>query len=445
MLRINSKEVKENDTFLALKGVKNDGHDYIEEAIKNGASKIICEHGKYSVETIIVPSTREYLSNYLKDKIDLSKVIMIGITGTNGKTTSAYLTYQLLNLLGIKSSYIGTIGFYIDKKVRDLNNTTPDLYDLYMIIDECIKNDVKVIVMEVSSHALALDRVYGIYYDIGVFTNLTQDHLDYHNTMDEYKKEKIKLFNKLRNNKYAIINSDSDYANDFIIPENNNITYGVCGTYKIDNINLSFLGSTFTINGNNISLNIPGKYNIYNYAISYIISSLLGFSYEDIISKTKYLTSPPGRFDIIKHNSNVIIVDYAHTPDAVANILKSVLEFKRNNIITIIGCGGDRDKGKRKIIGDICTDLSDYTIFTNDNPRSEDEVSIISDITSNLNKNNFEVIYNRKDAIIKGIDILKEDDILLILGKGHETYQIIKDKKIHFDDKEIVLSYLNMI
>ena len=189
MLRINSKEVKENDTFLALKGVKKDGHDYIEEAIKNGASKIICEHGKYSVETIIVPSTREYLSNYLKDKIDLSKVIMIGITGTNGKTTSAYLTYQLLNLLGIKSSYIGTIGFYIDKKVRDLNNTTPDLYDLYMIIDECIKNDVKVIVMEVSSHALALDRVYGIYYDIGVFTNLTQDHLDYHNTMDDYKKE----------------------------------------------------------------------------------------------------------------------------------------------------------------------------------------------------------------------------------------------------------------
>ena len=370
---------------------------------------------------------------------------MIGITGTNGKTTSAYLTYQLLNLLGIKSSYIGTIGFYIDKKVRDLNNTTPDLYDLYMIIDECIKNDVKVIVMEVSSHALALDRVYGIYYDIGVFTNLTQDHLDYHNTMDEYKKEKVKLFTKLRNNKYAIINSDSDYANDFIIPENNNITYGVCGTYKIDNINLSFLGSTFTINGKNISLNIPGKYNIYNYAISYIISSLLGFSYEDIISKTKYLTSPPGRFDIIKHNSNVIIVDYAHTPDAVANILKSVLEFKRNNIITIIGCGGDRDKGKRKIIGDICTDLSDYTIFTNDNPRSEDEASIISDITSNLNKNNYEVIYNRKDAIIKGIDILKEDDILLILGKGHETYQIIKDKKIHFDDKEIVLSYLNMI
>ena len=445
MLRINSKEVKENDTFLALKGVKKDGHDYIEEAIKNGASKIICEHGKYSVETIIVPSTREYLSNYLKDKIDLSKVIMIGITGTNGKTTSAYLTYQLLNLLGIKSSYIGTIGFYIDKKVRDLNNTTPDLYDLYMIIDECIKNDVKVIVMEVSSHALALDRVYGIYYDIGVFTNLTQDHLDYHNTMDEYKKEKVKLFTKLRNNKYAIINSDSDYANDFIIPENNNITYGVCGTYKIDNINLSFLGSTFTINGKNISLNIPGKYNIYNYAISYIISSLLGFSYEDIISKTKYLTSPPGRFDIIKHNSNVIIVDYAHTPDAVANILKSVLEFKRNNIITIIGCGGDRDKGKRKIIGDICTDLSDYTIFTNDNPRSEDEASIISDITSNLNKNNYEIIYNRKDAIIKGIDILKEDDILLILGKKHENYQIIKDKKIQFYDKEIVLSYCTMI
>ena len=445
MLKVNSKEVKKGDTFLALRGINLDGHDYIEDAINNGATKIICEKGDYSVDTIIVSDTREYLSRYLKEKIDISNIIMIGITGTNGKTTSSYLTYQLLNSLGTKTAYIGTIGFYIDEKIKDLNNTTPDLYDLYMMFKECIENNVEVIVMEVSSHSLSMDRLLGIDFDIGVFTNLTIDHLDYHNTMEEYKKEKQKLFNKLKGKRYAIINSDSEYYKDFMFEDNTNITYGLNGDYKIDILDLNFDGSIFKVNGEKILLNIPSKYNIYNYLIPYIIADKLSFKKEEIIAKTKYLVSPSGRYDTIKYNSNNIVIDYAHTPDAVLNILNSVCDFKKNKVITIVGCGGNRDKSKRKIMGDIATDLSDYVIFTNDNPRYENEKDIMNDITSDLSRSNYEIIYDRYSAIVKGINLLTENDILLILGKGHETYQIIGDTKLHFDDKEVVLNYINMI
>jgi len=445
MLRVNSKEVKKGDTFLALKGINLDGHDYIEDAIKNGASKIICEKGSYSVDTIIVSDTREYLSRYLKEKIDISNIIMIGITGTNGKTTSSYLTYQLLNSLGTKTAYIGTIGFYIDNKIKDLNNTTPDLYDLYMMFEECIKNDIEAIVMEVSSHSLSMNRLLGIDFDIGVFTNLTIDHLDYHKTMEEYKVEKQKLFNKLKGKKYAIINSDSEYYKDFIIDNNTNITYGLKGDYKIDILDLNFDSSIFKINGEKIVLNIPSKYNIYNYSIAYIIANILSYNKKDIIEKTKYLLAPSGRYETIKYNANSIIIDYAHTPDAVLNILNSVNEFKKGKIITILGCGGNRDKSKRKIMGEVSTNLSDYVIFTNDNPRYENEIDIMNDIVGELNNTNYEIVYDRYSAIVKGINLLKTDDVLLILGKGHEKYQIIGDIKHHFDDKEVVLDYINMI
>lgn len=445
MLKVNSKEVKKGDTFLALKGINLDGHDYIEDAINNGASKIICEKGKYDVETIIVDDTRKYLSRYLKEEIDMSNIIMIGITGTNGKTTSSYLTYQLLNSLGTKTAYIGTIGFYIDKKIKDLNNTTPDLYDLYMLFKQCIENNVEVIVMEVSSHSLSMDRLLGIDFDIACYTNLTIDHLDYHKTIEEYKKEKLKLFNKLKGKRYAIINSDTEYSNDFKLNVNNNITYGINGDYKLDILDINSNGSIFKINGEKITLNIPSKYNIYNYLICYIIADLFGYNKKYIIEKTKYLLAPSGRYETIKYETNNIIIDYAHTPDAVLNILNSVNEFNKGKIITILGCGGNRDKSKRKIMGEISTNLSNYVIFTNDNPRFENEIDIMNDIVGELTNTNYEIIYDRYSAIVKGINLLKENDNLLILGKGHEKYQIIGDIKHHFDDKEVVLKYLDML
>ena len=439
-LKDDSRKIKKGDTFIAI----DNGRNYIEDAIKKGAKKIITEDKIYSVDTVIVNDTREYLANLLEKKFKkkLNKITLIGITGTNGKTTTSYLIYQLFNLFNIKCAYIGTIGFYLENSIKPLNNTTPDLMELYEIFDECIKKNAQVIVMEVSSHALKLNRVLGLKFDYAIFTNLTHDHLDFHNNLDDYKESKKRLFNVLKNNKYAIINSDDKYYKDFMFDKNNNITYGLDGNYKILDYSLNINNSSFSLIHDKrkyfINLNLPCLYNIYNYVAALSVLNIYGFSIEEIIKKTKYLKAPAGRMDL----TNNVIIDYAHTPDAILNVLKNVKMFKTGKIITIIGCGGNRDKLKRPIIGEIATNNSDYVIFTNDNPRNENEEDIMKDITYNLSNRNYEIIYNREEAIKKGISIKNKNDILLILGKGHEKYQIIKNSKIHFDDKEILLKYL---
>lgn len=450
MLRTDSRKVCKGDVFLALKGVVTDGHDFIDMAIRNGASKIICEHGSYSVDTMVVPSTREYLASYLKDlyKDKFSKVKLLGITGTNGKTTSAYLIYQLLNKLGKKCAYIGTIGFYLNDTVRPLNNTTPDLMELYSLFDEAFNSGVSVIVMEVSSHALELGRVLGLSFDIVSFTNLTQDHLDVHKTFDNYIKAKQKLFGMVKDDGYAIVNVDDKYSDRFIISGNNNITYGINpSNYHIISYNLWINRTEFIMEVDekkyDVVIPIPGKYNIYNFLVALINVVKVGYDIDSVLGVIKDIKTPKGRFDIVNYNNNVIIVDYAHTPDAVLNILNAVNEYKEGKIYTVIGCGGDRDKSKRPLMGDIATRKSDYVIFTDDNPRSEKEEDIVNDIICNLDRDNYCVIYDRKSAIIKGIDLLNDKDILLILGKGHEDYQIIGKDRIHFDDKEVVLEYIN--
>jgi len=419
------------------------------DAIKNGATKIICEEGSYEVETIIVKDTRVFLAEELKRKYkkELDDLKLIGITGTNGKTTSCYLVYQLLNKLGIKTSYIGTLGFYLDNQAIPLNNTTPDIMDLYEMFLKSQKAGCKVVVMEVSSQALSYDRLLNIEFDIACFTNLTQDHLDYHKTMENYKKSKQILFHNLKNEKLAIINKDDNYYKDFLFEDNNNILYGTNNSdYKIINYNLDIDKTSFILLNNNkeyeITIPLACKYNIYNYLNALIISHKLGNKIEKIIEESKNLIQPNGRFEIISKNNKVVIIDYAHTPDAVNNILNNINEYKKGKIYTIIGCGGNRDRKKRPIMGEIATSKSDYVIFTNDNPRFEDEKVIINDIIYNLNNTNFEIIYDRKEAIKKGISLLKNNDILLILGKGHENYQIINNKKYYFNDKEIALKYL---
>lgn len=450
-IQVDSRKVKKGDTFVAIKGLNIDGHDFIDKAILNGATEIIAEKGEYSVKTKIVENTRMYLANYLKEKYedDLDKIKFIGITGTNGKTTSCYLIYQALNKLNIKTAYIGTIGFYVDGKVKDLDNTTPDLIDLYEMFDYCIQNSVEVIAMEVSSHALALDRVLGIEFDYASFTNLTQDHLDFHKTLEDYEQAKIKLFKNLRNDKIAIINGDDPYYKDFCLKQNNNIIYGTntYSDYRIISYNLNIDSSEFTFIHDkkeyNVNLNIPGKYNVYNYMNLLIILNKMGYSIEQIIDMSQDLNAPSGRFETLRYKESVIVIDYAHTPDAVENIISSVDEYKKGRIITIIGCGGDRDKTKRPIMGSIATEKSDFVIFTNDNPRTEDEKEIMNDITKSLTKNNFIIKYNRKEAIEEGIKMLKQNDILLILGKGHENYQIINHEKIHFSDLETAKEFIN--
>lgn len=446
-IKTNSKDIVSGDTFIAIKGFKHDGHDFIKDAIERGASNIICEHGEYDIPYTIVSSTKEYLKDYLYSNYyhEIKDIILIGITGTNGKTTSCYFTYELLKKLKVKCAYIGTIGFFTDKKVRDLNNTTPELIELYDMFLECKKNNIKVIVMEVSSHALELERVYGLKFDYVVFTNLTVDHLLFHKSMNNYLNAKKKLFKMLKPNGISITNIDDKYCKDFILEDT--ITYGKNNSdFNIIKSKLKHNRTIYIFKYKNkkykIKMNIAGEYNIYNSLVSIIILINMGYNIRKIIKLFKKITLPNGRMEMIKYKRNSIFIDYAHTPDAVKNVLENAYKFKKGKVYTVIGCGGERDRTKRKDMGIISTDLSDYVIFTNDNPRSEDMNQIINDIIYDIDKNNYEVILDRKKAIIKGIDLLKNKDILFILGKGHEEYQIINGIKYHFSDKEEVLKYI---
>lgn len=442
-IKTNSKEVKKGDIFVALRGLNSDGHDYINDAINNNASYLICEKGTYDIPYMIVPNTfsfiKDYVSNY---KSIIDDLCIIGITGTNGKTTSCYLIYELLNKLNIKCAYIGTLGFYIKDKIKDLNNTTPDIITLYELINKCRDENVKVVVMEVSSHALKLDRVYGFKFDYVVFTNLTKDHLNFHSSMEDYLNTKTKLFSMTKDKSLGLVNVDDENCKYF--NTKNICSYGFKdSTYKIISYKLYLNKVIYKFKYKNkiykVKLNIPGKYNIYNSLISIIILYNMNISFKKIIKLLNKISMPKGRMDIINLNKKYAIVDYAHTPDAVLNVLKSVNEFKKGKVYTIIGCGGNRDKTKRSEMGLISTNLSDYVIFTNDNPRDENPSDIINDITNNLLNNNYEIIEDRKSAIKKGVSMLCKNDILLILGKGHEDYQIINGVKYHFNDKEEVL------
>ena len=436
-LKDDSRKIKKGDTFIALKKV-HDGHEYINDAIKNGANKIIAERGNYEVDTLIVPDTHKYLVDYLYDNYydKIKHLKLIGMTGTNGKTTTCFLIYQALNKLNIKCAYIGTIGFYLDKKVRDLSNTTPDILEIYEMLLECAFNDIEYVVMECSSHALSMKRLDKLKFKFGIFSNLTEDHLDYHGSFDNYVKAKQILFDNVTDKTF--VNIDDEYKDYFI--KDNSITYGLNKSdYHLTDYVISLDGSSFKVNGNSYKTKLIGKHNLYNILVVIALLSELNLD----TSVIENLECPKGRMDIVRKESNLVIVDYAHTPDAVLKIITAVKELNPNHIITIVGCGGDRDPYKRPIMSNIACSNSDHVIITNDNPRSENPNNIVSDMLHNLDKFNYEIILNRKNAIIKGIQMLDKNDILLVLGKGHETYQIINNKRYNFDDKEVVLENIN--
>ena len=395
-MNISANSKKGNNIFVSL------NNKYIDDAINNGFKKIIVSKSKFKA----VKSTRKYLEKYLKKYYykQIKDVILIGVTGTNGKTSTSYLIYQALNLAGIKCSYIGTIGFYLENDIKKLNNTTPDICDLYEMIIESINCGCKAVVMEVSSHALKLGRVNTLKFDYAILTNITEDHLDFHKTYKDYYKTKMSIFKKLKKKGTKI--SDIKIEN-----------------YDINN-------DYFKYNNKIYNTKIKGEYNIKNIIPSIIILDKMNIDSRKIIPQ---LCLPPGRMQIIKFKNNNIIIDYAHTPDAMEKIISTVKKMNYNKIITIFGCGGNREKEKRPKMGEIASLLSDYVILTNDNPRDENPKEIIREIKQNMN-NNYKIIYDRKKAIQEGIKMLKENDVLLILGKGHEEYQIIDNKKIFFSD-----------
>lgn len=451
-IQTDSRKIKKGDTFVAVKCEVNDGHKYINNAINAGASKVIAEYGEYDVETEIVSNTREYLNQYLKENYNkyLNEMTLIAYTGTNGKTTSAYLLYQALNKLGIKAGYIGTIGFYLDGKVENLPNTSVDICDTYDLLMKAYDEGYKTVIMEASSHALENGRLKTINFDYAVFTNLTQDHLDYHKTMENYALAKQKLFKMLKPNGKAIINYDDKYKEYFLLEKNNNITYGINENSNnyISNIEMNNRGSKFTCNLKNEIINIEtklmGKYNIYNLLSVISILKEMNFKNEEIINVVSKIDSPNGRMDKIEYGTNSIIIDYAHTPDGLENFISTVKEFAPGNIYIVFGCTGDRDRTKRPIMTEIVGKYAKKFIITNDDPHNEDPENIVKDMLEKYELDNYEICLDRKEAIIKGINYLEEDDILLILGKGHEEVMIVKDKRIPFNDKKIVLEYINV-
>lgn len=445
-----SRKVKKGQIFVAIKGLTVDGHDYIEDAIKNGASKIICEKDiDIDIPYVIVEDTNKYLKEHLKEEYSyiFDKLKLIGITGTNGKTTSCYLTYQMLNILNANTAYIGTLGYYYKDDFIELNNTTPDIVTIYKLLLDAYEKNAEYLVMEVSSQALSYDRLYGINYSLIAFTNFTEDHLDYHKTMKNYLNAKLLILDHLNNDASIIVNSDDMYHKYFIKDNHDNYSIGTKGKYKI--LSYTFTPAQthilFSYNKEKYEVDTPltSKFNIYNYMTMLAICNQLGFNINDIIENTYKLKSPKGRCEVYKVNNGYAVIDYAHTPDAVKKVIEAYNTLKKNKVITIIGCGGDRDPKKRPIMGNIATELSDYVIFTNDNPRTEDQNIIMNNIISGVKKDNYEIIFNRRKAIKKGINMLDKEDILLILGKGHENYQIIGTTKNHLDDAEEVLKYIN--
>lgn len=446
-----SRLVKPGQTFVAIVGETVNGHDYIEDAIKNGASKIVVSKEVISsVPTIKVNDTYYFLINKLFNLYSekFKKMKFIGVTGTNGKTTTCYLTYQMLKRLNIKTVYIGTLGCYLDEEFIKLNNTTPNILTLYKLLDKALENGCSTVIMEVSSHALDQKRIAGLKFDIAAFTNLTQDHLDYHKTMKEYLNAKLKITNYLKEDGLMIINNDDQYSTKFKEKYNKTLSIGTNADIKIidfniepnqTKINFNYLDKTYKV-----TTNLTSKFNIYNYLFSLTILTNLGYDIDKILNITKDIKSPKGRCETYQVKNGYAVIDYAHTPDAVEKVINAYSELKKNKIITILGCGGNRDPLKRPIMGKIATDCSDYVIFTNDNPRNEKQECIMQDILKGVKKDNYKIIYDRKKAIKYAIDIMQDKDILLILGKGHENYQIIGDEKLYIDDSEEVKKYIHL-
>lgn len=442
-IKTNSRKVKPGDTFVALRGISSDGHSYIDKAIEAGATKIIAEEGNYSVETVIVKDTRIYLEELLyktyKDMLD--DMTIIGLTGTNGKTTSCFLIYEALNALKTKCAYIGTIGFYLEDKVCDLPNTSPDICDLYEMFIESYNNGYKHIVMEVSSQGLSYGRLNKIPFDIALFTNLTQDHLDYHKTMENYALAKTKLFHQLKENGVSIVNIDDSYCDYYKIGKY--YTYGFNNSdYQIKNCKLNSNGSYFEVLDYKINTQLIGKYNIYNAMCAVIILDILKYSKGQIENVMFNILPPPGRMDIIKYNTNTIIVDYAHTPDAMENIIKTVNEIKHNKTYIVFGCTGSRDRSKRPIMMQLALNNADFVFVTSDDLHEEKFEDIVNDMLEDNNQNHYLVEQDRGKAIQLAISKMQNEDILLILGKGHEEAIIVGNNRIPFNDKKEVLKLI---
>jgi UDP-N-acetylmuramoyl-L-alanyl-D-glutamate--2,6-diaminopimelate ligase len=459
-----SKNVSPGSLFVALRGTRQDGHRFISEAVGRGAVAVVLEEPlpgesqrkDSSVTYIRVEDTRQALSHLASTFFEnpMDRLRLIGITGTNGKTTTAFLVQSLLDHAGLKTGLLGTIMYHLGGRSVEARHTTPGSLELQRLFSEMRSSDVTHVAMEVSSHALEQGRVAACRFDAAVFTNLSQDHLDYHGTMEAYFASKQKLFDLTEGTR--IINIDDPWGRtlkeglssrcwSFAIQEKADF-YPEKIVSGVDGIQMAVQTPVGEIK---ITSSLVGKYNIYNLIAAVAVGVAVGLSKESIASGIAAMKGVPGRFEKIDLGQEfLVIVDYAHTPDALARLLKAVAAISSERIITVFGCGGDRDRGKRAQMGEISARLSDKTIITSDNPRTESPSGIIQEIEAGIltlqsgPPGDYEIIPDRKEAIARSIGLAKPGDVVVIAGKGHEDYQIIGQQRLSFDDREVARDLL---
>jgi UDP-N-acetylmuramoyl-L-alanyl-D-glutamate--2,6-diaminopimelate ligase len=459
-IAFDSREINNLSLFIALKGVSQDGHNFISQALNRGACAIICESLpeilSNDITYIKVSDSSKSLgivaSNFFDNPSE--KLKLVGITGTNGKTTCATLLYDLYRLMGYSTGLISTVHIKILHKTIPATHTTPNAIRINELLSQMVIEGCSHVFMEVSSHALDQNRVSGLSFDIGVYTNISRDHLDYHPTLNDYIGAKKKLFNSLKNDALAIVNFDDPYGEEMLRDINAKpFSYGLKGDFdfkgKIVENNIS--GLSVEIDGFEMTSRLIGEFNAYNLLVVFAVAKSLGEEALTVLTIISNLKAPDGRFEYIVSPSNVTaVIDYAHTPDALENVLKTLVSLKsdKEKIFTVFGCGGDRDKGKRPLMGEISSVYSDRVIVTSDNPRSEKPSEIIKEIVSGIPKSKSSkvlTVQDRRQAIKVACELAESGDVILIAGKGHEKYQIIRDEKLHFDDLETTIEIFKQI
>jgi UDP-N-acetylmuramoyl-L-alanyl-D-glutamate--2,6-diaminopimelate ligase len=452
-IKYDSREIGKDNLFVAISGLELDGHQFIDQAIKNGATAVVIEkelpNYQSGVSYLKVDNSRKTMAKLGKNFFNnpLADIKLIGITGTNGKTTTSFLLYNILKEYAGKAALFGTIKNIIGEQELDSSRTTPESIDLYRYFAQMREKGVKYGVMEVSSHALDLYRVEGMEFAAAVFTNISPEHLDYHKNLENYREVKSRLFNLLNQDQFAVINLDD--ANAAYIRDKSggeNYFYSLASP-EADLYTLSYQlhqkGMEYRTGGRIetlFQLNLGGVFNIYNSLAAVLTADLLGIN-EGVIQKAlTAIKAVPGRFEIINAGQDFqIVVDYAHTPDGMKNVLETAAAMDKNRLIVLFGCGGDRDRSKRPAMASLAEKYADYTIVSNDNPRSENQSKIFSEIKVGFSEEfkAYEIIADRKKAIEYAIKIAKKNDLVLLLGRGHEKYQILNNKKIKLDDRQV--------
>jgi len=454
-IEYNSRKATGGTLFVAIKGFKADGHDYVKDAIKRGAVAVVVERSveaPFGVCKVMVPDSREALSHISSvyygspsRKLDIT-----GITGTNGKTTTCYLLRSIYEAAGIDSGMLTTIEYWVGREKQRAQLTTPESLELQRILGKMAEIGVKALVMEVSSHGQALKRVRDVEFARGVFTNLSRDHLDFHVDMEDYVSSKRSFFENLRTGTIAVLNCDDPYWEDMAAATQARVVkYGFAGAadFKATEVETTLNGTRIKVNWKKeeaeIKSSLIGRHNAYNMLASAATAAYSGLHKDAIIAGIKNVKRIPGRLEAFRlTNGARAFVDYAHTPDALKRVLDSLKEVTEGKIICVFGCGGDRDKGKRPIMGGVSTDLADFTIITSDNPRSEDPRTIIEEITRGAKKDNFKIEVDRRKAIKEAVALAKPQDSVLIAGKGHERHQTVADAREPFDDRKVLSSLI---